>query len=70
MHKQAINKQTQRVFSEIGKPLAQDFYLAGGTALAIQLGHRLSIDLDWFTGNQFSNSFLKKTSCPVWGILN
>ncbi len=59
MHKQAINKQTQRVFSEIGKPLAQDFYLAGGTALAIQLGHRLSIDLDWFTGNQFSNSFLK-----------
>lgn len=25
------------------------FYLAGGTALAIYLGHRVSIDLDWFT---------------------
>jgi hypothetical protein len=25
------------------------FYLAGGTAVAIQLGHRQSLDLDWFT---------------------
>jgi len=25
------------------------FYLAGGTALAIQLGHRRSVDLDWLT---------------------
>lgn len=25
------------------------FYLAGGTALALQLGHRRSVDLDWFT---------------------
>lgn len=29
-------------------PLIQDFYLAGGTALALQLGHRQSIDLDFF----------------------
>lgn len=26
-----------------------DFYLAGGTALALQFGHRLSEDLDFFT---------------------
>jgi hypothetical protein len=25
-----------------------DFYLAGGTALAIQIGHRISVDFDWF----------------------
>ncbi|NLA75565.1 MAG: nucleotidyl transferase AbiEii/AbiGii toxin family protein [Deltaproteobacteria bacterium] len=25
-----------------------DFYLAGGTALALKLGHRLSKDFDWF----------------------
>ena len=24
------------------------FYLAGGTALALQMGHRLSVDLDFF----------------------
>src|SRR5207302_3232144 len=26
----------------------EGFYLAGGTALAIQLGHRRSVDFDWF----------------------
>src|SRR4030067_2479125 len=26
------------------------FYLVDGTALAIHLGHRRSVDLDWFTG--------------------
>jgi hypothetical protein len=29
-----------------------DFYLAGGTALALQLGHRISTDLDWFSTTQ------------------
>jgi len=33
-------------------PLAQEFYLAGGTALALQLGHRLSLDLDFFSPTQ------------------
>jgi len=27
------------------------FYLAGGTALALQLGHRISKDLDWFSSS-------------------
>jgi hypothetical protein len=26
-------------------------YLAGGAALALQLGHRRSVDFDWFTRN-------------------
>ncbi len=33
----------------------QNFYLVGGTALALQLGHRNSIDIDLFTQNGFSN---------------
>ena len=28
-----------------------DFYLAGGTALALQIGHRVSTDLDWFSAS-------------------
>ena len=28
---------------------ALGFYLAGGTAIALQLGHRRSVDFDWFT---------------------
>jgi len=29
--------------------LGKKFYLAGGTALSLQLGHRLSVDLDFFS---------------------
>ncbi|HHY66504.1 MAG TPA: nucleotidyl transferase AbiEii/AbiGii toxin family protein [Alicyclobacillus sp.] len=29
--------------------LLRNFYLSGGTALALQLGHRISVDLDFFT---------------------
>jgi len=35
--------------------VADGFYLAGGTALALQLGHRDSIDFDFFTKSAFSN---------------
>ena len=31
-------------------PAFKDFYLVGGTSLALQRGHRLSIDIDLFTG--------------------
>ena len=31
------------------QPFISDFYLAGGTALALQIGHRVSTDLDWFS---------------------
>ena len=38
-----------------------DFYLAGGTALALQIGHRISVDFDFFTAKEFDNiSLLKK----------
>lgn len=36
----------------------EQFYLAGGTALALQLGHRLSYDLDFFTEQDFSEKKL------------
>ncbi len=45
----------QREFIEIlaGLPDKDQFYLAGGTALAeYYLGHRLSFDLDFFTGTE------------------
>ena len=34
--------------------ILQGFYLVGGTALALKLGHRNSIDIDLFTQNEFS----------------
>ena len=37
-----------------------EFYLAGGTALALQLGHRKSFDFDFFALNGFNLTNLKK----------
>lgn len=31
----------------------KDFYLVGGTALALQLGHRMSVDIDLFTNQLY-----------------
>ena len=36
----------------------QTAYLAGGTALALQLGHRYSFDLDFFTPEPFDEKNL------------
>src|SRR3989339_1322378 len=38
-----------------------EFYLAGGTGLALQIGHRDSVDFDFFTNNSFDpNKLIKK----------
>jgi len=37
----------------VGQNLTDSFYLAGGTATALYLGHRWSEDLDFFTDRQF-----------------
>jgi hypothetical protein len=44
-------------------PILKSFYLVGGTALALQLGHRNSIDIDLFTiGNFESEEILNALS--------
>lgn len=36
-------------------------YLGGGSACALQLGHRISIDLDFFTPKEFDTKYLIKS---------
>ncbi|MBM4425963.1 MAG: nucleotidyl transferase AbiEii/AbiGii toxin family protein [Chloroflexi bacterium] len=47
--------------------LASSFYLAGGTALSLQIGHRLSVDLDFFSPSEDIPSIrnvIEKTLAP------
>lgn len=37
------------------------FYLGGGTALALQLGHRTSVDFDFYAPNKFDNQQMTQT---------
>lgn len=61
MHKETIDERTKRVWDKIAKSgIAGRFYLAGGTALAVHLGHRKSIDLDFFSQEDFSTPDLKR----------
>ena len=39
-------------------PSLTDFALAGGTGLSLQIGHRISIDIDLFSQNSFDNERL------------
>lgn len=39
-------------------PALKDFYLVGGTALGLYFGHRLSVDIDLFSTNDFNNESL------------
>jgi hypothetical protein len=49
-HPEAVTRECQQVLQLLCRePMLADFYLAGGTALALQIGHRISTDLDWFT---------------------
>lgn len=49
MRPEALTPETERLAPELCRALAgMPFTLAGGTGLALQLGHRVSVDLDWF----------------------
>ncbi len=43
------------------KDYLKEFYLVGGTSLSLQIGHRISIDLDMFTSTDFDPKELKMT---------
>jgi hypothetical protein len=66
MYIESIDKKTNRILEKIkASGVARDFYLAGGTALTLQLGHRLSIDLDWFSAKPFSALKLKSALARI-----
>lgn len=54
MHKEILSKK-QLEFLAFLKNFSQDFFLVGGTAIALHIGHRRSIDFDLFTFNQINH---------------
>lgn len=57
MFSEAIPGNLRSNLELLGKQqFVHQFYLAGGTALALQLGHRISYDLDFFTREEFNEN--------------
>ncbi len=48
--------------------ICEDFFLVGGTATALHLGHRISIDLDLFSQKEFDAEKLKKHLAEKYNI--
>ncbi len=57
------------IFQKEKPDFLNDFYLSGGTALALQLGHRESEDLDFFSKDFFNPSRLQ-LKLEKYGKLN
>lgn len=60
LHHETIAPATRELLNKLmSDDRLQDFVLVGGTSLALQLGHRLSIDLDLFTNTDFNEEALR-----------
>jgi len=54
LHLETVPAPTLELLKKLSQlPCLSQFNLAGGTALALQIGHRISYDLDFFTSQDF-----------------
>lgn len=59
MHTECLDQRAPALLAKLKKLVStRGFILAGGTAAALHMGHRKSVDFDFFTAEQFSNDEL------------
>lgn len=59
MHKEILTTEQVRMLPALGR-FFKEFGLVGGTAVALQIGHRRSIDFDMFSFKAFQNVAVKQ----------
>ncbi len=61
LHTNTVSKELLNLFEELCSISSLNhFALAGGTALSLQKGHRISIDLDFFSIEEFDTESISK----------
>src|SRR5919206_2350487 len=59
LHLQTVSPPCFKLIERLMQiPTLETFRLVGGTALALQKGHRTSIDIDFFAAKPFDNTFI------------
>jgi predicted nucleotidyltransferase component of viral defense system len=59
LHKETVEPSTLELLVKLQqKDYLNNFFLVGGTALALHIGHRKSIDLDFFSTENYDTSHL------------
>ncbi len=59
MHPEILTTEQEELLPFLAQ-FEKDYYLVGGTAIALQVGHRLSIDFDMFTEDEVKGRSIKK----------
>ncbi|HEY2383014.1 MAG TPA: nucleotidyl transferase AbiEii/AbiGii toxin family protein [Terriglobia bacterium] len=64
-HPEVLPEEAKKTLARLSRmPVLASFYLAGGTALALQLGYRTSVDLDFFSSETVEEDpLLSKLQC-------
>jgi len=65
LQKHTVSKPLLNLLKDLQKDnVFKDYFLVGGTALSLQIGHRISVDIDLFTNNELKKdeifNFLNK----------
>lgn len=69
MFTKTLSQNAAAALALLGKSgILKDAYLAGGTACALQLGHRVSLDLDFFTAIEFPTEIVLKQLGEIQGF--
>ena len=56
LYTKTVDSATLELIKKLQSDLVlNDFILVGGTALSLHLGHRISVDIDFFTQKEFDN---------------
>ena len=62
LHYETISPDCRELLTELMRmPELKRFRLVGGTALSLQFGHRVSVDIDLFTDKTFDEEGLERT---------
>ena len=60
MFSEVLDKKRKELLLQLGFLKKYGFYMAGGTALALQIGHRTSLDFDFYTKRKFDSRKLRE----------
>jgi hypothetical protein len=67
LQKESLDKKVlDLIFALLEKEYLKDFFLVGGTGLALMIGHRISVDIDLFTTRDFNaENLLEKLESDI-----
>lgn len=77
LYPQILNEKQERLIGELSFLKFPPYYLSGGTALALQVGHRTSLDFDFYSKDKFDSknlfknaSILDRTDDTLQAVMN